>query len=123
MNEIFNLLKKEVAKAELIGPSRHAAAIVHGNDVLSIGFNKRKTHPLMRQFQHSPYKLYLHAEIDAISKVKDKSLLRHSELYVLRLSRGNNVLISEPCQTCKNAIEYFGIKQTHWTKSPECHKC
>lgn len=119
----FDTLKREVLNAELIGASRHAAAIVHKGDIISIGHNKRKTHPLMLKFQHKEHNLFLHAEIDAISKIRDKKLLTDCSLYVMRLSKGNNISNSEPCQTCWNAIRFFGIKpkNVYWSRI-NCHK-
>ena len=114
-NEIFKILEEENLKADMIGCSRHSAAIVHRNKIISIGHNKRKTHPLMLKFQHRSFKILLHAEIDAISKVRNKNLLKDSEMYVSRLSKGNNILNSEPCETCKKAIRFYGINKVYWT--------
>jgi len=114
-NEIFKVLEEENLKADMIGCSRHSAAIVHKNKIISIGHNKRKTHPLMLKFQHKPFKVLLHAEIDAIVKVRDKTLLKDSEIYVSRLSKGDNILNSEPCETCKKAIRFYGINKVYWT--------
>ncbi len=116
---VFKFLEECVLKAEMCGTcnSRHSAAIVHKNKVIAVGYSKRKTHPLMRRFQTSLDKNFLHAEIDAISKVKDKSILKDSVLFVNRLSKGNQILNSEPCSSCKKAIEFYGIKETYWTRN------
>jgi tRNA(Arg) A34 adenosine deaminase TadA len=118
LENIFEELNNKLSESDLIGSSRHAAAIVHNGKILSIGHNRRKTHPLMLKFQHKPYKIFLHAEIDAIVKIKDKTLLKECQLYVARRSKGNNILNSEPCETCKKAIRFFGIKQVYWTENP-----
>lgn len=55
-----------------------------------------------------------HAEIDAISKVKDKKRLRKATLYSIRFStdqNGNEVLSNAmPCSSCKNVAMQYGIK-------------
>lgn len=113
---IFEKVNNKLDEAEQIGGSRHCAAIVHKGEILSFGFNKRKTHPLMLKFQvNIPEKQYLHAEIDAIRQIKDKSILTECEIYVSRKSRGNNIGNSEPCPICRNAIRYYGIKKVYWT--------
>lgn len=97
---------------------RHAAAIVFKKKVLAIGKNQLKTHPMMLKHQTDEYKIYLHAEIDAIVKTINcygSDILKRSDLYVMRLTGGGNVGMSKPCKGCQSAIDAFGIKGVYWT--------
>lgn len=113
---VFKELLKHVHGADMVGNSLHCAAIVHKGSILSIGVNKKKTHPIQKLFADKPEKDCIHAEIDAIVKVKDKDILKECELYVLRLTKGNRIGNSKPCAGCMNALSYYGIKKFHWTE-------
>lgn len=115
MNDIFKELRRLVEKADLIGNSQHCAAVVHKGKILSVGFNKKKTHPFQKKYSDRPERLYLHAELDAILGIKDKTILSSCDIYVLRLSKGNQVLNSEPCEGCKKALKFYQFQNIYWT--------
>lgn len=122
-SNVLKVLNKKVYSADLVQNSRHAAAICLGHKILCTGVNQRKTHPLMKQFQDHPEKLYLHAEINAIVQVINKygtEILPETEIYVTRLSKGGNIGSSKPCESCQKAIDFFKIKRVHyWTDGNE----
>lgn len=76
---------------------KHGCIIVKNGKILSKGHNHFKKGKFST-------KLSTHAEIDAINKLRDKTLLRGADLYVVRLgSDSNGELIvhnSCPCSTC-----------------------
>jgi tRNA(Arg) A34 adenosine deaminase TadA len=114
-SDVFKYLLANVHHADLIQNSRHCAAIVHKNEVLSIGWNKKKTHPMQKKYSSRPDRLFVHAEIDAITKIKDKSILKDCDIYVLRLSKSDLISNSKPCPGCNNAIRDYGFKNVYWT--------
>lgn len=116
MNEIFKELAKHALKADSVGNSRHSTAIVHKGKILSIGLNRRKTHPLQKLFSDRPERLYIHSEIDAITKIKNKTILKECDVYVLRLTKGGHIGNSKPCEGCKKALTYYGIQGIYWTE-------
>jgi deoxycytidylate deaminase len=85
--------------------------------VLSVGKNSYvKTHPL--QAEHArragePYKVYLHAEIDAIVKCRDLS--RAHKLVVFRFTEDGSPARAGPCKICQSAIKAAGIKYVEHT--------
>lgn len=117
MNEIFQELRKCVVKADMVGNGQHCAAVVHRGKIISVGLNKRKTHPLQKLFADRPERQFIHAEIDAISKIKRKYILQDCAVYVLRLSKGNRITNSEPCEGCKKALMFYNIKEIYWTRN------
>lgn len=69
-----------------------------------------KSHPLQWKFAKQvglEDKIFLHAEIDAIRKVKDKSKIH--KIVVERVEGGKRCK-SKPCPVCEAAILAFGIK-------------
>jgi deoxycytidylate deaminase len=116
--QYFDLLKDVAEDATLVRHSRHAACVVHRDRMLAIGTAKYKTHPIMTRFATNPEQVYLHAEMDAIVRCINRhgvDVLPHSDLYVLRLTKGGAVSLSRPCEVCQRAINAFGIKQVHWS--------
>jgi tRNA(Arg) A34 adenosine deaminase TadA len=84
---------------------------------LSMGFNSySKTHPLMLYLsKYSPYPnkmIYLHAEIVALLKCKDKVP------YMLTVERYNSegeIKLAEPCAMCKEAMKMWGVSVVRYT--------
>lgn len=101
------------------GGSRHAAAIVCKNRIISIGTNKLKSHPMMAEFSGHPEKIWLHAEIDAIIKainIVGVDFLKNCDLKVVRLDIYDRLALSKPCEICRKAIEHFNIKSVEWSE-------
>ncbi len=81
-------------------------------NVLSIGKNSYvKTHPM--QLFHAkktgnPGKIYLHAEIHAIVKLKE--LTKAHRIFVSRWDKKNIPRLAKPCDVCLSAIRATGIQ-------------
>jgi dCMP deaminase len=80
------------------------AVIVRGNRIISLGFNKNKTHT---KSNHAWKRL--HAEICAI--IKSKEDLTGCTIYVYRETKLGNLGMARPCQSCMIAIQEAGIKK------------
>lgn len=113
-------------------PVRHArisACLAIKNQIISFGYNHRRTHPLQKQFAKNSHAIYLHAEIhsivNALNQV-DKSDLKNATMYIARakknpVGRGNSKYttspgLAKPCQGCQSAIAAFGIKKVFYTQ-------
>jgi deoxycytidylate deaminase len=115
-DKILRRLLSAVNGATLIGSSRHAAAIVWRDRVISVGVNSLKSHPAMVKHQPNKQRIYLHAEVDAIIKATNRhgvDFLSECSLYVLRQTKGGRVANSEPCPGCSNMIQAMGIKHVY----------
>jgi tRNA(Arg) A34 adenosine deaminase TadA len=81
--------------------------------LLSVGINSyTKSHPIMAELATKvghigDGKIYLHAEIAAILRAKDKPIHR---LTVERYDRHGQPVLAKPCPICQEAIKLFGIK-------------
>ena len=75
-----------------------------------------KSHTLMKHFSQkageSSDKIWLHAEVAALLKCKDKEV--HSIL-VQRYDAFGNPKLARPCKTCQEAIKAFGVKEVRYT--------
>jgi deoxycytidylate deaminase len=108
-----------------------AACLVIRNEVISVGLNSEKSHPMQKRFGKNSESIFKHAEVDAILGALrhiDSDLLKRSTLYVFRVkkkNKGDMTLVdgmAEPCSGCKKAIEHFGIKKVVYsTDNPDMY--
>lgn len=80
--------------------------------VLSIGQNSYiKTHPLQAEYARSagePQKVFLHAEIHAITKCRDLS--KAHKISVFRYLEDGSPADAKPCKICQKAVKKAGIE-------------
>nr|QOI90435.1 hypothetical protein HWQ62_00299 [Pyramimonas orientalis virus] len=111
-NETFLKIAAEVAKKSTM-TQKHGCIIVHKKQVIATGYN---TMPSM--FQNS-----LHAEINAINKLKNKQyVLKDCDLYIVRIgpdSLCNALKYSKPCPNCTRQILNNKIKKVYYSTNYE----
>lgn len=120
---IFGILDRVAESIDKVGQARVAAAVVLKNDIVSIGFNRRKSHPMQKKYSSHEDAIFMHAEIDAIrGALRNVSVedLSRSTLYVSRLKFANSESnlskermhrgLAKPCSGCTSAIAAFDIK-------------
>jgi deoxycytidylate deaminase len=85
--------------------------------ILSIGKNSYiKTHPLQAKSAQAvgeDYKIFLHAEIDAL--VKAKNWDKAHKLVITRFTKDGVPVMAKPCKVCQHAINLAGIKLVEHT--------
>ena len=86
-----------------------SAIITMGSRVLSIGINKNKTHSIMGNLKH------LHAEADAILKIRDKYRLIGADIFVTRSNPNGRIGMARPCPICMKIIREHKIKSITYT--------
>jgi tRNA(Arg) A34 adenosine deaminase TadA len=95
-----------------------AAVLTYKRDVISVGINTMRTHPMQKLYCKNPLAIHLHAEIACISNALshiNKNELRKSTLYIHRVKRKSSVScdyvdgLACPCEGCESAIVAFGI--------------
>ena len=127
--KILDFLSKAAEAADHAGiRAKLAAAVVIKNEIISLGFNRRKTHPFQAQFQSNEPQIYLHAETDAINralKYVTKKELCKATLYIARVKYADNKskkaiwAESKPCIGCQKAIKSYGISNVVHTCEEE----
>ena len=122
--KFWNILERVAIANEPVSRSRVAALLVHRNEIIAVGYNKMKSHPMAKRFQKHEEALYLHAEVDCIKnalRVVDVDYLSKCTMYVLRVKHPDNSNkkfvhgLAKPCSGCNMAIETFGIKKVYFT--------
>ncbi len=97
-----------------------AAAIASGKNIISIGLNEMRTHPLQGKFRKNDDSIFLHAEIAAIANALnhvDREELKNATLYIHRVKRRSATSkewvdgIALPCEGCRSAIAAFKIRR------------
>lgn len=119
-------LRKKLFVAAMDAPGirrfKIAAAILDkkGN-LVSLGRNSRKTHPIMMNEGYREEQIYIHAEADAIIRALriDKDL-RGYHMAVLRVKKdspGGKWIVgcAKPCKGCMNLIGSVGIESVEWS--------
>ena len=95
------------------------ASIEKNGRTISVGYNRRKTHPLAKKFGKNSEAIFLHAEVDAIVKaiqIYGADGLRGSTLRVARVLKDGSAALARPCEGCQRAIVAFEIGEVEWTK-------
>ena len=116
----FYSVAKAVSKTSTYGKILIGAIIVYKREIISVGANCRKTHPL--QMPYDRYRdssvdwchHYLHAEMNAIIHA-DKEYLPNSDIYIFREDRNGKIANCRPCEACMNMIKDVGIKKIYYT--------
>ena len=96
---------------------RHVAVIAKAGRILSVGRNRNKTHPESVTLNENGDRVLksIHAELDAICKVKNKEQLKGATIYVARLGRSGHPGMSCPCTMCQGLINKYGLKRAVFT--------
>jgi deoxycytidylate deaminase len=108
MKSKFFQLARNISKHSDHPAHQLGAVIVRGNRIISLGFNKNKTHT---KSNHAWKRL--HAEICAIIKTKED--LTGCTIYVYRETKLGNLGMARPCPSCLAAIQESGIKRICYT--------
>jgi deoxycytidylate deaminase len=90
--------------------------------LLSVGWNKRKTHVKQAMWAFmvgQPLRQFLHAEIDALIKCRRGD--PHTIVVVRITSTG--LAMAKPCAVCARAIFDRDIKKIYWTNSEGVLTC
>ena len=115
-NKTFERLRKIAKKTADASPHhiRLGAVVFHKNRILSTGFNTSKgITRYLKIFRFAT----CHAEISAIRNVKNRELLKGSEIFVFRESKAGTPMISRPCGLCTQVMYEHGIKKVWYTVS------
>jgi len=106
--KFFDLAKKMANKSE--HPEyRIGGVIVKKSKVISLGFNRNRTHPK----SNHPFK-NIHCELDCILGI-DPKLLSGATIYLYRESKLGIPAISKPCKWCHQLLLNCGIKEVAYT--------
>lgn len=100
----INILKRLLTYSD--HPKYQISCILtKGNKIISLGFNKYKTHPKsLSEFK------YIHAELDAVLDNKFTDL-DGCTAYIYREHKDGTPALAKPCPTCMQTLKLAGIKK------------
>ena len=87
---------------------RHGCIAVSSGKIIAKGYNKYRTYSKDGLI---PETCSCHAEIDVLRKCNKLPEKNKISIYVVRLSEGDNLSNSTPCQQCVDTMKDFGIKK------------
>lgn len=109
LDSLINIAKKSTMK------HRHGCCLVYRNKIISTGYNYcNKMEKFDDNYINNKYSI--HAEKDAIRKIKDTTILNKSVIYVIRISNSNDdisIVEGIPCHHCNKLINKYKIKIKH----------
>jgi len=92
--------------------------VVH-NEIIAVGANREKTHPKQKYYNEiAGFKIkknFIHAEVNALNKIKNINSLKNASIYIHRRDKNGNLAISRPCNACMSYIKQLGIKHIYYT--------
>ena len=89
---------------------KHGACLVYGEQIVSIGVNKRFTVRL----NDNVLPLTIHAEVDALSNVHPK-YLKGLDILVIRVNKAQQLVYSRPCNSCIDKLARKGIRKAYYS--------
>ena len=115
-------MARELAKSSDFKRIHVGCIITYKGMVIASGFNSNKTHPLQKKYNKfratsdSEFVPKLHAEISALSKLRNSSLNpKRMKLFVYRIKQDGSYGMARPCPSCMQAIKDFGIRKIYYT--------
>lgn len=105
----YEQLARKLATFSDVKHHRHGCVIVKNGKVISTGYNHHIRGDLTKT---------IHAEMDAISKLKKTEDLRNCELYVVRIGTSNMgcpLKYSKPCPICTEFMIRHGIRRVFFS--------
>jgi tRNA(Arg) A34 adenosine deaminase TadA len=94
---------------------RHGAILVRGNSVLNASCNKNAYSRFGERFRkRDKGDATHHAELGCILGL-DRSITRGADVYVVRVGRSGNLLLSKPCDMCEAALRHVGVRRVYYS--------
>lgn len=116
----FLSIARGLSETSIFNKNKMGAIIVLKGKVIAKGFNSFKSHPLQKHYNihrtdisdEAPH--YLHAEMDALRKVKDLDL-KNAEVYVYHVNNNGEQKMARPCAACMKALKEHGFCTIHYS--------
>jgi len=106
------------------------AVITRGGSIISVATNTYGTDPYTLARTENGYVDSVHAEVNAIMRVRHKVDLDGTKMWVVRLTKPNPdlltdsmIALAEPCNVCKNVIMRHGIRRVYYTIDEQTTAC
>ncbi len=105
MSSIEQILNCYKNKSDLI--NKYIAIIYYRNKIISIGYNYLNKCKFIDN-EYCTYKYSIHAELNAISQIKNKNILNNCYIIIMKYNN-NNYNNAIPCDKCKKLISKYKL--------------
>ena len=118
-DERFISIAREVSNLSDYKKVKIGAVIVLKREIISVGYNKHKSHPIMKVF-NKKYRGFntkesnIHAEMQALVKCKHINI-KGATIYIYRELKDGSLGNCFPCPACQRRIITAGIKRIVYT--------
>ena len=123
----FQMARRQAEKSDF--PQKMGCVVVYKNQVISEGYNQKRTHPkqvkydayrpeLLENDKGTPNMHTMHAESNALFRIMDMDInWSKVEIYVYRIRRSRPFGLAKPCPSCTQLIKELRIKKIHYTSN------
>jgi len=122
LNEKMFKVAKTVSDLSDFPRIQIGAVVARKHTILAVGTNQVKSHPLQKKYNKERFEKeqdtcqhHIHAEMDALLKVKNVDDLSKASIYVFRRNGNGALAMSRPCPACMTKIIEMGIKKVYYT--------
>ncbi len=116
LSEFLSIAKKSPVHSKFV------AIIIFRNKVISTGFNYVKDISSKNALEkYEPNKHSVHAERDAIMKVKNKTILNKCRIIIYKMTHSGVIKECGPCEMCFKLLNKYSLKQKFCNKT--CQEC
>ncbi len=91
---------------------QYGCLIVYRNKIIATGYNYYITYSICNQYSYMINKYTIHAEKDAIMKIKNKSILSKCKIYIGKIVN-NKINHCMSCQMCSNLLQKYKCYKTY----------
>lgn len=123
----FFEVAKAVSRTSEYPRVKIGCCIVKKNKILAVGVNLLKSHPIQKAFNEfrglDTNKIHnnIHAELDAVLKVRHKEDLEGADIYLYREDSRGIRRICKPCPACMSMLKLYKIKTIYYTDGDDYH--
>jgi tRNA(Arg) A34 adenosine deaminase TadA len=108
-------LAMKCAENSTLAQYRHGAILVRGNAVINTSHNKNVYNRFGERFRKRDRgDSTHHAELGCILGL-DRSVTQGADVYVVRVGRAGNLLLSKPCDMCEAALRHVGVRRVYYS--------
>jgi deoxycytidylate deaminase len=91
---------------------QYGCVILYRNKIIATGYNYYITNSICKQCSYIINKYTIHAEKDAIMKIKNKSILSKCKIYIGKIVN-NKINHCMSCQMCSNLLQKYKCYKTY----------
>ena len=118
-------LAKKLANSSMCPDHKHGAVLVRGGSVINWSINRNRVQRWAQKFRaHGCGHATHHAELGAILGIA-REKTHGADIYVVRVNKRDNLLLSKPCPMCEEVLRHVGVKRVFYSvddNSIECYK-